>query len=149
MTKAVILQKYLAPYRVPLFNEIARHPEIELILLYFGEFESRRKWTIYEDRLYSEIQCRKIGIRTGYGSNIEFPFSLLKDLCKIDPDVIVCAPDMAGITTSIYTYFKPSSCIVWSEANTITEQGISPYHEGDIPWVFQRTSLLQHIKGPE
>ncbi len=44
MIKAFILQSYLAPYRVNLFNEINKQKYIDLQLIYFSKYEKRSLW---------------------------------------------------------------------------------------------------------
>ncbi len=65
MKKVVILQKYLAPYRVPIFNALAGSPEMDLSLLYYGKPEARRIWSAFPDREFTEVQSRCISIKAG------------------------------------------------------------------------------------
>lgn len=126
MKKVVILQKYLAPYRVPVFNGIARHPAVDLTLLYYGKIESRRKWSAFGGREFAEVQANCISLHSGYESNVEIPFSLLQNLADIRPDVIICAPDIGGIAAAMYARKAGVGIYIWSEATPETEQKVSP-----------------------
>ncbi len=125
MKKVVILQKYLAPYRVPLFNGIAEFPDIELTLLYYGKLEARRKWGTFANRKFSEIQSRCFSVSAGYERNLELPHSLLSDLERIRPDVIICAPDIGGVAAAIYSRRNAARYSIWSEATPVTEKTVS------------------------
>jgi glycosyltransferase involved in cell wall biosynthesis len=121
----VILQKYLAPYRVPVFNGLAGDRDLDLTLLYYGKPEDRRKWSSFPDKRFSERQCRCISIKAGYEANVEFPHSILRDLARIRPDVIICAPDSGGLAAWLYAQRYDTRICIWSEATPVTERRLS------------------------
>ncbi|MGO9953671.1 MAG: glycosyltransferase family 4 protein [Dissulfurispiraceae bacterium] len=125
MEKVVILQKYLAPYRVPIFNALARSSEIELTLLLYGKPEARRKWSAFADREFNEVQSQCISLKAGYETNLELPFSIFHDLVRLRPEVIICAPDIGGIAASLYAKISRARLCIWSEATPMTERKIS------------------------
>ncbi|WP_158414163.1 glycosyltransferase family 4 protein [Geobacter pickeringii] len=125
MKKVVILQKYIAPYRIPLFNGIARHPDVELTLVYYGKPEARRRWSFFAGREFSEVQARCVSVNSGYERNMEFPHSLYADLVRLRPDFVICAPDMGGIATGIYSWKHETRYAIWSEAIPATEGRVS------------------------
>jgi hypothetical protein len=125
VTRVVILQKYLAPYRVPIFNALARNAGIDLTLLYYGRPEARRKWGDFPDREFTEVQSRCISIKAGYEANLELPFSIFHDLGRLRPDVIICAPDSGGIAASLYAKRSGARFCIWSEATPVTERKTS------------------------
>lgn len=125
MKKVVILQKYLTPYRVPLFNAIARDPGVDLTLVYYGKPEARRRWSAFADRDFAEVEARCISIGAGYERNLELPFSLMKDLERIRPDMIICAPDSGGIAAFLYALKRTIRYAIWSEATPATEGKVS------------------------
>jgi|GEM_PF-2866549 len=123
MKKVVLLQKYISPYRIPLFNGLAEHPEIDFTLVHYGNLEKRRKWTKYPTKKFSEFQTKRISIKLNYTQNINLPLSLISDFARLRPEVIICAPDTGGVSAYLYTRKTPgSSYIIWSEATHITEQ---------------------------
>ena len=126
VTRVVILQKYLAPYRVPIFNALARSPEVDLSLLYYGKPEARRKWSTFANREFTEVQSRCISLKSGYEANRELPYSLFQDLIRLRPDVIICAPDSGGIAASLYAKMRGARVCIWSEATPVTELKVSP-----------------------
>jgi glycosyltransferase involved in cell wall biosynthesis len=125
VNRVVILQKYLAPYRVPIFNALASSPEVELTLLYYGKPEARRKWSAFPDRDFSEVQTRCLSLKAGYEKNLELPFSIFRDLARLRPEVIICAPDNGGIAAYFYAKRSGARLCIWSEAIPMTEQKTS------------------------
>lgn len=109
------------PYRVPLFNELADHQDIDLAVIYYGTRDERRKATFFPDKRFCEIQCKIWGYRKSYTHNIEFPLSLYHDLISLRPDVVICAPDLGGLMTLLYSKFNAIKYIIWSEATDVTE----------------------------
>ena len=49
--RVVILTEIISPYRVPVFNTLAKELDIELDVLFFAETESRRHWHIPKERI--------------------------------------------------------------------------------------------------
>lgn len=121
MKKVIILQKYLTPYRIPLFNQISNHPEIDLILFYYGTIEERRKWKKFGAKEFKEFQCKGISIASGFEGNIEIPYKLFSDLLRKRPNFIICAPDIGGIVSYLYKHTCSAKYIIWSEATPVTE----------------------------
>jgi glycosyltransferase involved in cell wall biosynthesis len=123
--RVVILQKYLAPYRIPIFNALAGSPGVILTLLYYGKPEARRKWSSFAGREFAEVQSRCLSFKAGYEANLELPFSLFHDLSRLRPDVIICAPDSGGIAASLYAKRSGAQVCIWSEATPVTERKLS------------------------
>lgn len=121
MKKVCILQKYLMPYRVPLFKAISDHPRIDLTVMYYGTKETRRKATIYPERNFNIKQTRVLSFKGTYEHNYDFPVSLYHDLKSLKPDVIICAPDFGGLAALGYAKNHGAKYIIWSEGTPLTE----------------------------
>ena len=124
MKKVIILQKYLAPYRVPVFNMLAESEVIDLTVLYYGKREERRKWNKFPDKKFKEYQSRCLSVKKNYNSNMELPYALLGELRALKPDVIICAPDIGGITSILHGMLFGSELIIWSESTFVTEGNV-------------------------
>lgn len=122
MINILILQKYLMPYRVPLFNAIAERKNINLSVLFYGTKEVRRKSTIYPETKFTYEQSRVLSIKSDYDYNYDIPLSLYLDLKRFKPDIIICAPDFGGVAALIYTTIHNSKYIIWSEGTHLTEK---------------------------
>lgn len=117
----VILQKYLTPYRLPLFNALAEQKDIHLTVLLYGRPEMRRKWEAFEGEEFAVKQVRCLAFPVSYEKNFSFPFSLLSELYSIAPDLIICAPDFGGIAALLYIRTKSACYTIWSESTQITD----------------------------
>jgi len=52
MTRTVLLTEVIAPYRIPVFNALARQPGVDLHVIFLAEtHEALRKWRIYTDEI--------------------------------------------------------------------------------------------------
>ena len=125
MMPVVLLQKYLSPYRVPLFNAIAATPGIDLTVLYYGAPEERRRWTVFPGKAFAEAKASCLTFRGGYERNIDIPWSLPRELHRLRPEAVVCAPDAGGIAAWFHVRSRRGRLVVWSEAIPSTETGAS------------------------
>ena len=126
MKGVCILQKYLMPYRVPLFNAVAGHPEIDLTVMYYGTRGERRKSTLYPEKRFRELQSRVLCVKGTYEHNYDFPFFLYRDLKRLQPEVVICAPDVGGLAALLYAKRHGGRYIIWSEGTPLTEARRSP-----------------------
>ena len=44
--RVAVLTEIISPYRIPVFNELAKDPRIDLEVLFFSESEERRRWRV-------------------------------------------------------------------------------------------------------
>ena len=49
--RTVIVTEIIAPYRIPVFNALARRPEIDLHVIFLAETHKIRQWRIYTDEI--------------------------------------------------------------------------------------------------
>jgi hypothetical protein len=55
--RLVILTEIIAPYRIPVFNVLARHPEIDLHVIFLAESDpGLREWQVYKDEIQFSFQ---------------------------------------------------------------------------------------------
>ncbi len=89
--RLVLLTEIIAPYRIPVFNALARHDEIDLHVIFLAENDpSLRQWLVYKDEIkfsYEILPSRRQKFR---GHKILLNRGLKSALQKAAPDVIVC-----------------------------------------------------------
>ena len=51
--KVALVHNIVAPYRVPLFEALARHPTIDLQVYYCAKTHKNRRWDVLESNAYS------------------------------------------------------------------------------------------------
>jgi glycosyltransferase involved in cell wall biosynthesis len=93
--KVCILTNIPSPYRVLLFDELAKNDEFELCLIYYRHNESNRKWAL------PKLMHRAIFLNESTLSKINFHQDILSVLLREKPDVIIAA----GFTISIIIAF--------------------------------------------
>jgi glycosyltransferase involved in cell wall biosynthesis len=115
--KLVILQSILAPYRIPLFANIARTPGVELLLLLSARSEKRRQWNIDYDKLpfrYEWVPGATLGVN--YEREIQISYGLWGALARFRPDAIVCSG--FSFQTAVSVAYKAASgakLVIWNE----------------------------------
>ncbi len=124
--KAILIQNYLSPYRVPLFTSIAASLSIELIVaLMAPKKPSYPTWKHDFDSLPFRtvlVPGIKIVLPSERKAQICINPSLIKLLYKEKPDILFCC----GFTTStlfacFYRLLTGTPIVIWSEGTKITE----------------------------
>jgi glycosyltransferase involved in cell wall biosynthesis len=104
-----------------MFRAMAGSGAICLSLVCFGAPERRRRYVPVVPNEFEVVQPRGLVIPTGYESNTEIPIGLRTAIRRLNPDVIVCAPDWGGVAALA----DCAKLIVWSEATAVTEEAVS------------------------
>jgi glycosyltransferase involved in cell wall biosynthesis len=122
--KAVLIQNYLSPYRVPLFASLAASESIELtVALMAPDKPDYPTWKYDFDRLPFRTMFIP-GMRIVLSSQYQMCFnpSLLKFLRKEKPDIIFCSGFTAStFFASLYRLFTRTPIVIWSEGTQMTE----------------------------
>jgi 1,2-diacylglycerol 3-alpha-glucosyltransferase len=91
MIRLVLLSEIIAPYRIPVFNALARHADIDLHVIFLAESDPElRQWLIYKDEIrfsYEVLPSQRM--RFG-GHNILLNRGLKKALNRKSPHVVLC-----------------------------------------------------------
>ena len=83
--KLLIVTEIIAPYRIPVFNELARRNDIDLHVIFLAETdETQRQWQVYKDEIQFSYQVlrswrRRFGkhhcsAQLGYGAALRLTF---------------------------------------------------------------------------
>jgi glycosyltransferase involved in cell wall biosynthesis len=115
--RLVILTEIISPYRIPVFNALARESELELHVIFLAETDpTQRQWFVYKDEIqfsYSILPSwrRRLGkyhvlLNRGLGTALN----------KAKPDVIVCGG---------YSYLAAWQALWWARRS----------HTPSIAWV--------------
>lgn len=139
--RAVILQPYVAPYRVPLFNALHAMPGLELIVVTYAQPEKRRVWSHvdFPDRTFEIVACRDIGLSLTYERRVQVPLGLQRVLARVRPDVIVTALDAAALEAQVYARRRGAGLVLWFEGTQLTEAG-----RGRVR-TFLRREMIRHL----
>lgn len=109
--RVVILTEIIAPYRVPVFNVLNLHPDIDLHVIFLAKTDSSlREWRVYEDEIRFSYEVlpswrTRIG-RRGILVNSQVENALF----RAHPDAIVCGG---------YSYLASWQALRWARHNRV------------------------------
>ncbi|HET8824549.1 MAG TPA: glycosyltransferase, partial [Terriglobales bacterium] len=106
-----MITELIAPYRIPVFNALARREEIELHVVFLSRTDSSmRHWHVYEEEIqfsYEVLPCwrRRVG-----KFNVLLNRGLPETLRKFAPDVIICGG---------YNYVSSWQALRWAKRHHV------------------------------
>jgi glycosyltransferase involved in cell wall biosynthesis len=109
--RLVILSEIIAPYRIPVFNALARHVGIDLHVMFLAESDpALRDWLVYKDEIRFSYQVLPSWRKRFAGHNLLLNRGLRTALRKAAPHVILCGG---------YNYLASWLAIRWAGRNRI------------------------------
>jgi glycosyltransferase involved in cell wall biosynthesis len=110
-TRLVIITEIIAPYRIPVFNEVARNSEIDLHVIFLAEIDSgMRDWMVFKDEIRFPYEVlRSCRVRWGR-HNILINRGLERALREVAPQVILCGG---------YNYIASWQALFWAKRNRV------------------------------
>ncbi len=89
--KLVIVTEIIAPYRIPVFNALARRSDIELHVIFLAETdETQRQWQVYKGEIQFSYQVLRAWRRRFGKYHCLLNWGMRDALSKLSPEVIVC-----------------------------------------------------------
>jgi glycosyltransferase involved in cell wall biosynthesis len=125
MSKVWLIQNVIAPYRIRLFEEIAKRADFDFrVVLTAPTCHHRPHWTHADRNLAFEVRTMK-GLNIGLSDDrsLSLSYGLLGALMTEKPDIVICGG--FGISTLlVYVYARlcKKKYIVWSECTETTER---------------------------
>ena len=111
MTRLVLLTEIIAPYRIPVFNTLARREEIDLHVVFLAESDpGLRQWDIYKDDIRFSYQVLPSWRRRLGRYNLLLNWGLSSALDEGSPDAILCGG---------YNYLASWECLRWAQAREV------------------------------
>lgn len=126
--KAWLIQPAIAPYRVPLFQEIGSTPGIDLTVVVQAETLAGHPWKIDIDRLpFQVLRVPAMRWQRNFESEAFISPAIILEFLRHRPDVVICS----GFTMSTMLLFLPmllfgTPFIIWNEGTSSTDSNISP-----------------------
>src|SRR5580704_11994766 len=91
MKRMVILTEIIAPYRIPVFNALARHEGIDLHVIFLAETDpALRDWRVYKNEIQFSYQVLPSWRQKLGGYNLLLNRGLKAALQKAAPNVVLC-----------------------------------------------------------
>jgi glycosyltransferase involved in cell wall biosynthesis len=118
--RLVILTEIIAPYRIPVFNSLAKREGIDLHVIFLSETDPElRQWRVYKDEIqfsYEVLRSRRVrlGKRVWLWSR-----GLRSALDRRSPDVVICGgySYIASWNALRWARRRGAAIILWSESN--------------------------------
>jgi glycosyltransferase involved in cell wall biosynthesis len=124
--RLVILTEIISPYRIPLFNALAQHPEVDLHVIFLAETDpSLRQWQVYKKEIEFSYQVLPSWRKRLGKYNALLNRGVARALVKAAPDVILCGG---------YNYVASWRALFWARAQKI-------------PFVLWSESNVQDMRG--
>jgi len=126
--RLVILTEIISPYRIPLFNDLARHPDVDLHVIFLAETDpDLRQWEIYKNEIHFAYQILA-SWRKRFGThNLLLNAGVRRALAAAKPDVILCGGYnyLASWQALVWARFREIPFFLWSESNSQDQRGHS------------------------
>ncbi|HEY8671573.1 MAG TPA: hypothetical protein VIL63_12075, partial [Terriglobales bacterium] len=107
--RLVILTEIIAPYRIPVFNALAQHDEIDLHVIFLAETDSSiRQWRIYADEIRFSYEVLPSWRQRLGKYNILVNQHVVNALLRARPDVILSGG---------YNYLASWQALRWAKRN--------------------------------
>ncbi|HSZ64344.1 MAG TPA: glycosyltransferase family 4 protein [Terriglobales bacterium] len=118
--RLVILTEIIAPYRIPVFNALARQPEVDLHVIFLAETNATlRQWRVYKDEIAFSYQVLPSRRWRFHGNELLINWGLTSALNKADPHVIICGGYnyAASWRSLLWARRRRVRFVLWSESN--------------------------------
>lgn len=136
MTRRVVLvTEIISPYRIPLFNALARQPGVDLHVIFLSETDpSLREWQIYKNEIRFSYEVLPSWRRRIGKYNLLINRKITRTLKAAAPEVIVCGG---------YSYLASWQSLLWSRRHQVPFLLWSESNEQDLR---RRTALVEFLK---
>lgn len=104
--KLVILTEIISPYRIPVFNALAKQKDIDLHVIFLADTDpTQREWLVYKSEIQFSYQVLPSWRRRYWERNILLNRGLTAALEQIAPEVILCGG---------YNYIASWQAMAWA-----------------------------------
>lgn len=124
--RLAIVTNIMAPYRVPLFNELASRPGVDLKVLLAASTEPGRQWDWPDDiRFDYKIGCTA-AVRLPHGRVIYLAANLAGEIRRLRPSAVLAGGVALGYPALLGARLAKSRFYSWSEATDLSEKATTP-----------------------
>ncbi len=109
--KLVIITEIISPYRIPLFNALAQHPDVDLHVVFLAETDpGLRKWHVYKHESQFSYQVLPSWRKRIGGYHALLNIGIGGALSSARPDVILCGG---------YNYVASWQALWWARVHRV------------------------------
>jgi glycosyltransferase involved in cell wall biosynthesis len=142
--RLVIVTEIISPYRIPLFNALSQHPDVNLHVIFLGETDPNlRQWQVYTQEIRFSFQVLLSWRRRIGRYNALLNLGIAKALRKSAPEVILCGG---------YSYVASWQALLWAGRHHVpfllwSESNLQDYRRSYAPTEFLKKQFLQRCGG--
>lgn len=104
--KLVVLTEIISPYRIPVFNALAKQRDIDLHVIFLADTDpTQREWLVYKSEIQFSYQVLPSWRRRYWERNILLNRGLIAALEQVTPEVILCGG---------YNYIASWQAMAWA-----------------------------------
>ncbi|KKH68191.1 glycosyltransferase family 4 protein [Methanosarcina mazei] len=114
--RVALIHNIIAPYRIPLFEKLSSHPNINLVTYFCAKTHNERKWDVLSSKMYNHEVLNGITLDFSgviYHINPSIVVKLFKG--KYDVVIIGGSSDFTTQIAFIFSNFLRVPVILWSE----------------------------------
>ena len=123
--KLVIVTEIIAPYRIPVFNALARRPELDLHVVFLSENDPNlREWRIYKNEINFNYDVLPSWRRRLGKYNLLINRKVRSTLNRIRPDAVLCG-GYSYLTSWQAAYWARTHrvpLLLWSESTALDQR---------------------------
>jgi len=109
--RVVVITEIIAPYRIPVFNALARHNAVDLHVIFLAENDhAQRQWLVYKDEIRFHYEVLPSWRRRFGRHNFLLNIGTESALQRASPDFIVCGG---------YNYVASWQSMSWAQRNRV------------------------------
>jgi glycosyltransferase involved in cell wall biosynthesis len=130
--RVVILTEIIAPYRIPVFNALARRAEIDLHVLFLAETDPvLRQWQVYRDEIKFSYRILRSYRRRLGRFNVLLTRGTKAALQSVNPEVTICGGYnyLAMWQAQRWALKRDVPFLLWSESNDVDARRRLPWVE--------------------
>jgi glycosyltransferase involved in cell wall biosynthesis len=142
--RLVILTEIISPYRIPLFNALAQHAEVDLHVIFLAETDpTLRQWQVYKDEIRFSHQILPSWRKRIGKFNVLLNRGVGRALSAAAPAVILCGG---------YSYLASWQCLSWARARKVpfflwSESNAQDQRRGHAVVEFLKSKFLSKCSG--
>jgi 1,2-diacylglycerol 3-alpha-glucosyltransferase len=109
--RLVIVTEIIAPYRIPVFNALAKRKELDLHVIFLSESDpALRQWHVYKEEIDFRYEVLRSWRHRLCGYNVLINRGMAAALDRTNPDVLLCGG---------YNYPASWQAAYWAKANCV------------------------------
>jgi 1,2-diacylglycerol 3-alpha-glucosyltransferase len=121
-TRLALITEIIAPYRIPVFNALARREDIDLHVIFLAENDaSLRQWLVYKDEIQFSYQVLTSWRRTIGNQNLLVNWGVARSLAGARPDIVICGGYNypASWRAAYWTKHRRIPFLLWIESTSL------------------------------